>query len=213
MTLDEMVTQVAQRLNLTSTAALARIAKDIQECYGTVLGAVGMPTSSRGVVHSDTEASNQYLTFYSVQKLLSVFKVAGQPLWEKSFDEMRLLTPGSGSPNGYAISTIADNSVTIFFDNVPSAIETVYADALLDLSALQGGDSPAFPNLYHDMLVHGAMEIELNKMEKPDLADREGAKFQGMLGDLRYFIAKSAYLSRWQGKTGGWNGSMSWLGY
>lgn len=213
MTLDEMVTQVAQRLNLTSTAALARIADDLKTRYSEVLGSIGMTPSSQGVVTAATVIGNRYVTFWGCQKILSVFNSDNQVLGQRMFDELRNTTPGSGSPDVYAVATVSDDSTTIFLNNTPAAVETLSADAVVDASVLVGGSSPAFPALYHDLLVQGAVADELLKMEKQSLAEEAERKFEKRLSELRYFLAKSAYLQQFQGKTGGWPGSSGWLGY
>ncbi len=71
-----------------------------------------------------------------------------------------------------------------------------------DLAVLGASDTPTFPEQFHDILVYGAMAIELDKMEKPDRQAAAEARFQGRLSELRFFIATSAYLTIYQGKTG-----------
>lgn len=204
MTLTEIVAQVAQRMNLTSDAALARIADDVRERYRWVLGTIGLATASRDVVVANTVVGSRYLVFENTIKVLAVFDNTGRTLPELTFDELRNRIALSGTPQSYALDVMDTSSVTLFLDSVPTAIEAFSADALVDTTALTGSDEPAFPNLYHDLLVYGARAIELRKMEKTDLADEAEREFQTRLSDLRMFIAKSAYLDIYQGKRSGY---------
>jgi len=210
VTLDQIVGQVASRLNLTSGEALARIAEDVREKYRDVLGTVGLATSTRGTVTGATVIGNQYVTFYDLQKIMAVFDSNSQVLAERTFDEIRNAIPGSGSPSIYAIANSDSSSCTVFLNNIPTAVETLTADALVDASiTLTGSAQPKFPSIYHDILVHGAMAIELMKMEKPSLAEAEEGKYQQRVSDLRYFLAKSAYLDIYQNRTG-WPWNLGW---
>ncbi len=201
MTRDQIVTEVAQRLNLTSPAALARIADDVNERYNWLLGTVGLATSSRGVVTANSVIGYRYVTFYNAQKLLSVFNAQGITLIEVSFDELRNAVLSSDPPQKYAVSTMGPTFVTIFLDCVPASIYTLSADALVDAATLGATDVPAFPQVYHDILVYGAKAVELRKMGMESLADEAEAMFERRLSELRYFIAMSAYREIYQGKT------------
>ncbi len=206
MTLDEIVNTIASRLNLTSQTALARIADSVRERYRVVLGAVGLNTSTQGVVTANTAVAYRYVTFNGIQKVLGVFNSDPQPrvLQERTFTQLRNAIDRDGSPQQYAIAGTSNNTVTIFLDSTPTAIETLSADALVDAANLTGGDSPIFNDLYHDILVTGGRATELEKMEKLALADRAEQQFQVRLSELRYFLATSAYLDITQG--GGSNG-------
>jgi hypothetical protein len=69
---------------------------------------------------------------------------------------------------------------------------------------------PAFAEDYHDILVYGPLGLEYNRMEKPDMGriynfedERRPGLFQVRASQLRYYIAKSAYLDIYQARTGG----------
>jgi hypothetical protein len=189
-----------ERLNLTSAAASARIEREINERYRWVLSAVGMLTSSRGIVTADTVIGNRYVQFDLIQKLLSVFNEDGQTLGQVTFDELRNRQVLSDPPREYAIAAVEDDAVTIYLDCEPATVYTLSADVMLGLPELGDTDTPEFPTLFHDILVYGVKAIELRKMEKPDLADEAEAMFQSRLSELRYFNAKSIYLDIYQGR-------------
>ena len=75
------------------------------------------------------------------------------------------------------------------------------ADVEVNLATLSGVGVPAFAESFHDLLVYGAVAIELEKMEKYELAKAQEARCEGRISELRMFIAKSAYRTMWQGKT------------
>jgi hypothetical protein len=202
MTRTQIVAQVAGRLNLTSPTALARIEDDVKERYGYVLTSVGLVSGSHTTISANTVVGNRYITFPGAQKVLSVFDSNANVLNELTFDEMRNFTVQTDPPQHYAIATIGATSVTLFLDTVPATIYTLSADVEADVAALGPADAPSFPEKFHDILVHGAMAVELDKMEKADRAAAAEARFNGRLAELRYFIAVSAYKDIHQGKTG-----------
>jgi hypothetical protein len=205
MTLESIVELIAQRLNLTSSTALARIADSVNERYAMVLGAVGLQVSTQGTVNANTAVDYRYVVFEGLEKLLGVYKdAAPRVLEERTFTQLRNSIERSGSPQQYAITNVTSDTVTIFLDSTPSAVETLFADALINQAPLGPGDGPQFPGIYHDILVIGGMATELEKMEKIELADRAEKRFQIRLSELRYFLATSAYLDIVQG--GGSNG-------
>lgn len=206
MTRTEMVTIVAARLNLTSATALARIADSVNEKYAEVLTAVGLPTSTRDTVSANTTIGDRFVTFDGVQRVRAVFDPNGAPgttLVELTPDEMRNRPPrDTDPPLAYAVTTVDATSVTIWLDCTPATVYALSADVDADLSSLDADTAPVFPEKFHYMLIHGAAGLELLKMEKEDLADREEAAFQRRLGELRLFLAASAYKDIHQGKTG-----------
>lgn len=200
-----------QRLNLTSTDAETRIKDEVNEVYREFVSSMGMDTSIRGVTTATTTADSRYVTFGAedrVIKLLSVFlpsAVAAPPysvLTSCTFDELRNTSPGTWPPTRYAISRMGADTVEIFLDcTAPADAQTLHADCLLASDTMDDGDSPTFPENFHDMLVHGVMAIELDKMEKGERANAAQSKFEKRSADLRMFIAKDAYIAIHQGKT------------
>ena len=204
MTRDQIVAIVAQRLNLTSATALARVAESVNEKYAEVLSGVGMQTSTRRTVTAQTTIGSRYLTFASVMKVYSVFDPNGTgiPFAELTVDELRNRPVRTDPPQAYAIQTVDATSVTIWLDCTPATVYSLSADVEFNLALLGASDEPAFPQKFHYMLVHGARGIELDKMEKIDLASKAEAKFQTLLSGLRYHLAISGYKDIHQGKMG-----------
>lgn len=207
MTFTDIQTEIADRLNLTSAAALARIGRSINERYRWLASSIGFDTIERRTASASTVIGDRSLTFgpapTKVQKLLSVFNPAFTPpqiLNQVDFDELRNQSIGTDPPSQYAIQLMGADSVTIFLDSIPATIFSLSADVMSNLATLSGVQVPAFAEDFHDILVYGGMATELDKMEKYDLSAKKEAQFEGRLSDLRMFIAKSAYLDIIQGK-------------
>ncbi len=208
MNFTELVTEVLERLNLSSTDATARIGRVVNERYRWLASSIGMETTVRGTATANTVVGNRSLTFgpkpIGVEKLFAVYDATTTPftvLDELSFDEMRNRQVGTDPPQRYAIQLMAATSVTILLDCTPATIYTLTADVETTLATLSGLNVPAFPESYHDALIYGAMATELEKMEKYDLAKAQEKRFEERASQLRLFIAKSAYLDFYQGKT------------
>lgn len=119
---------------------------------------------------------------------------------ELSFDEMRNNIISTQPPQNYAVSRMGANSVTIYLDCAPTTVFILSADVLESTTTLSGTNEPVFDENYHDILVHGGKVPELLKMEKADLSNGAEEDYQRRLADLRFFIAKSAYMDIFPGK-------------
>ncbi len=204
MTFTDIQTEVADRLNLTSSAALARIGRSINERYKWLASAIGFSTIETQTISANTVIGNQTIVF-TCEKILTVFNPAFTPvqvLAEALFTELRDEIPGTDPPQRYAIKLAGASTVTLFLDCIPATIYALSADALVNLATLSGTQIPAFPEDYHNILVYGAMATELEKMEKYDLAARQENRFETRVSDLRYYQMKSAWLDIYQGKSG-----------
>ena len=203
MTFAEIQSKVADRLNLTSTQALTRIADSINERYRWMASTVGgIATIERQTITANTTIGNQSLVF-QCEKVLAVFNTAFIPpfvLGKVSFDELRNEILDSDPPQRYADQLQGANTCTIFLDVIPKTVYTLSADALVNLATLSGTMVPAFPQDFHDLLVVGAMATELDKMEKYDLSDKKEAQFEKRLSEYRLYLASSSYMDIIQGK-------------
>jgi len=202
MNFTEIRDKVADRLNLTSTQALARIADSINERYRRLAASVGVNTIQRGEVTANTTIGNRSLVF-QCEKVVSVFNNAFIPpivLGEDSFVELRHETLNADPPQRSAIQLTGASTVTILLDVKPATVYTLNADCYVNLSTLSGTMVPAFTQDYHDILVYGAMATELDKMEKYDLSDKKEKQYETRLSEYRLYIASSAYMDIIQGK-------------
>jgi hypothetical protein len=203
MTFSDIQAEIADRLNLTSVPALARIGRSINERYKWIVSSCGLITASRGVTTATATIGSRSLVFQA-EKVLSVFNPAFTPpfvLTERTFDELRNSIIGSDPPIEYAIQQMSGSTVTVFLGSVPATSFALNADTETNQMTLSGTMVPGFAEDFHDILVYGGMSTELEKMEKYDLADRQEQRYAQRLSDLRFFIAKSAYLDIYQGKT------------
>jgi hypothetical protein len=202
---------VAERLNLTSPAALARIGREINDRYRMVASSIGMQTTARSTATATTTIGNRALTFgptpVAIEKVYVVYDPSASPprvLEPVTFDEMavhRVL--GTDPPHAWAVQSAGPSSVTIRLDVIPAAAYPLTADVLANVSALSGSMVPNFAESFHDLLMYGAMATELEKMEKYEMAKKQEAFFRERISDLRFFLAKNAFQTFYQGKTNG----------
>lgn len=209
MTFDEIVAEVADRLNLTSTEAIARIGRSVNERYGWLCTSMGLQTSCQDVARASTVSGSNLLTFgpqpLKVLKVNSVFNEDNPKpnlLTEQTLDVLRNMTEGTDPASNYAIYLMKADRVTVMLDSTASSVYELAADVIADKSTLSGGDVPTFAAAYHNCLVYGAMATELDKSEKPELAQVQENRYDVRCSELRLFIAKSAYKDIYQGKTG-----------
>lgn len=207
MTFTEIRDKVADRCNLSSPTALTRIGDSINEKYKKVATSIGLQTTSRGVATAATVIGNRLLTFgpapVKVQKIYAIYDAASPlpPLRNISFEEMRQRRVGSGKAKAYAVAAMSSDSVTVVFDNTPSAIMTWTADVEVNVTTLSGVQVPAFAESFHDILLYAAMAIELEKMEKYEAAKALEKRSEDRLSELRLFIAEEGYAEMYAGKT------------
>ena len=193
---------VAGRLNLTSTTALSRILDSINERHRKVCSDLGVETVVLQTITATTTIGNRSLVF-AAEKLFSVFNAAFTPpmvLDEETFDYLRNAPVSTDPPQEYAIQIQGASTVTIFLGSIPATQYVLSADAEVSTVALNIGDTPLFAADYHDILTYWAMGIELDKLEKYDMAAKQEALSNDRLAELRFFLAKSQYKTIYQGK-------------
>lgn len=207
MTFTEIVDEICDRLNLTSTTATARVGRLVNICYRQITSSIGLNTARRTEVQADATIGSQLLTFSGIEKVISVIdKSSGSNrfLDEVTVDELdRSPIADSDTPTKYAIYRTNAATVQIKLNVVPQTAFTLYAPGIVETATLSGTQEPAFPESYHDILVSGVLAEEYMKLEKGSLSRREQMKFEDRLGDLRIFIAKSPQQDIYQGKLAG----------
>lgn len=214
-TFDEMVANVMDELNLTSTDAQTRVGKRINERYRQVISAIGLDTSKRTDLQLEVDPADSdfddlpLLQIDGIEKVLRIQLYTGPDsrpilLDELTYDEITGMTLLTGSPRAYAIYRMGSGSVTIRLDSdPPDSVDpfTLLIEGLELTDELADDSEPAFSSDYHKLLEEGAKADERKKMEKFEMAAEHEAKFEQRLSDLKMFIAKSSYLDRFQGKT------------
>jgi hypothetical protein len=202
MTFVQLQNRVMERLNLTSTEARTRIKAELNDRYREVQSAVNLARTRRGVKSFNTVSGNANVTVSGVAKLLNVYDpvILKRPLDEATPDQIRVLDAAgvtSGPPRLYAVQVHSADEITLLLWPKPASVSGLKSDAILagtDMSA--DADEPSFPEDYHDILVHGVLADEYAKIDKLRPAgDKEEAKFEKRLGELRYFIISSGYLN------------------
>lgn len=208
MLFSEIVAEVCDSLNLTSTAATTRVGKYVNRRYRRVLSAIGLDTARREIVDqvvdpvTSPELPDVEIDVVKIIRVqLLIDGVRPKLLDEVSYDEITERAPGDATPTAWAVKIMDASTVTITLDNFPSIDNfTLRIEGYVNLSDLSGSNVPSFSADYHDILVEGAKADELRKMEKYDMANVSEGLYESKLSDLRLFIATSAYKDQQQGK-------------
>lgn len=210
MTADEIIAHALDALNLSSPEATLRIGRTLNVRYKRVTSAIGLITSRRAPLTKVATIGSSDFTFSGVEHLDIVYRKVGTrnyTLKEVTYDEVLAMLPRAEPPRHYAVKTVAAQTITITTDCVPTTAFTLYASGLAILPTLSGIASPAFPESYHDVLIHGILADEYRKLEKEPYAQAAERDYENRLSDLKMFLAKSAYLDNYAGKHGpldGW---------
>lgn len=219
MTFTELVTEVLARTRQTSTEAQTRIGREVNDRNRRITSSIGLQTARRGEVSTPTVAADPSVVF-AVEKIIDVYLDATgsrRVLGERTFDSWRSINtnvPASGIPQTYAISRMNPGTVEIVLDPVPDGVYTLRCDGLIPSTTLSGTDEPPFAVDFHDVVMHGALADEWTQLKQGDLARAAESLYQERLSELRMFIAKSAYLSIFQGgQPGGWMQGPYWPAY
>jgi len=209
LTFDELVSDVMERLNLTSLDARERVGRRVNTRYRRLVSSIGLQTSQR-VMGTLTINPALYpdlpdLTLTDMEK---VWRIRLNPatggirvLTEVSFDEIDNVPTVRAIPRSWAVKTMGPAEVTITFDAYPTDPFTITVEGYDRVFDLEGSQEPFFPEDFHDALIEGVMSDELRKMEKAGLAKIAEDNYAQRVSDLRFFITKSGYRDLFQGKT------------
>jgi hypothetical protein len=203
MTVNEMVEYIAEDLGTPGADTKMRIAHALNLRYKQVTSAIGMSPTRREELNATAVIGDRFMTFTGAEKLDVVFRKIGTKnivITEVTDDEMLKLPVRTEPPTNFSIFSTAPANVTIQLDCTPTTQFILYAHVLGDATTLTGNDQPAFPESYHDLLIHGVKADEYRRREKMQLAKEAELAFQQRLSDLRMFLAKSAYLDIYRGK-------------
>ena len=206
MTFDEIVTEVKERLDLTSTEATARIGRLTNDKYKEITADVGLATTRRTTVSTLAVAGTSTLIFTGIEKIINVVdrtSTKHKVLDEVTMEELReeATFPTSNKPRRFAVQSTTATTVTILMDVVPSgAAFTLYADGYANMSTLSGTNVPVFAESYHNVIIWAVLGDEYRRLMRMDLARDADEKYKDRLGKLRLFIASKAYLDLYQNK-------------
>lgn len=197
MTFDEIVTEVKDRLNLTSSDATTRIGRAVNVMYRRVTSGLGLQVARRitGVIGT-TSIGVQKFTFTGIEKIERILDTRSgstKEIDERTFEEIRVINPSSSdTPHMWAVEKMGPSSVTVRLDVLPQTAFQLLADGLETAATLSGSQVPNFNQDFHDVLVEGVIADELRKQEKPVLARIAQDTYDKRLSELRFFIVKSA---------------------
>jgi hypothetical protein len=189
------------RTNLTSTTARTRVKEFINERLRRIATSTNCGRLRMGTVSINTVADNNAITTTGLVHIKAVtIPLENAILDERTVEQLRTYDPDvseNGVPRFYAVRKINATTLELMLYPEPDAIYAVSIDGILtgtDLSA--DGDVAGLPEDFHDVLIFGALADEY-----PHLSDTENSlifegKYEARLKDLRYFLAKSAWLRR-----------------
>lgn len=207
MTFAETVTEIMDRLNLTSSEATTRVGRLVNRYYKRVTTAVGINPAVRQslTASANTTIGSAEITFTSMEKITRVWYLGSSSekvfLDEVSLDELREEDPvSSDTPSRWATKTLGATSVVLLLDTLAATTHAIKADGYGIVSTLSGSTAPAFPESFHDILVEGVLQDEYKKLEKGPLATASKREYEERLSDLRMWVAKSKYQLIQQGQ-------------
>lgn len=203
MTFTEIVSDICDRLNYTSTDATTRVGKAVNRKYKEITSSIGLVTARRTEVQKAATLGVSTLIFTGIEKIITVIdKSSGtnRILQERTYEYMLDKAPAtSDSPQEYAIVNMGASTTSILMDVTPQTAFVLYAEGHATAGTLSGTQEPAFSESFHDVLIEGVLVDEYRKLEKPDYMKASKAIFDQRMGELRLWIAKSAWLDIYQG--------------
>jgi hypothetical protein len=189
------------RTNLTTTAARDRIKAYVNERLRRVATSTNVGRVRFGSVSINTVANVNTITSTGLVKIVTAsIPAENQILDERTTDQLRSYDTDvsqNGVPRFFAVKAVNATTLTVQLYPEPDAIYAVVLEGILtgtDLSA--DADVPGLPEDFHDVLIFGALADELPHLQRTDEAAYYEDKFEKRLSDLKYYLAKSAYLRR-----------------
>lgn len=202
MTFEQLQDAVMDRLNLTSVEARTRIKAALNLRYREVQSTLNLARTRRGLVTVSTVSGQATVTQSGVAKILGLYDgdVRHAVLEEIALPTLFQLSAVDdtvGTPVRYAIDQHLADVVVLRFYPRPNAAIALDGDALLaGTDMADDDDEPTIPVDFHDILMQGVLADEYMKVEKTRPAGLAcEAKFEKRLGELRYFLVKSSYLT------------------
>jgi hypothetical protein len=195
---------VMSRLNYSSADARDLVKEWLNQRYREVTSSTNLSRTRRGVATMTTVVGNRLVSASGIAKVMGVVDplILRRPLLEVTVEQIRAFDAAEqvvGAPTHYAILRHQNDTVTLTLFPTPTSVSNLAVDALLaGTDMVVDSDEPSFPVDFHDVLIHGAMADALTKLEKEKLALKAEMKFEKRAAELRYFLMKSAYLSRTQ---------------
>lgn len=206
MSKSEIIDEIMNRLNLTSTTARVRIGTIFNRYYLRVTTAIGMSQITRREfdVEGVTEIASPEVEFSLLEKITRVYFLndSGEKviLDEVTIDELRDENiPSGDNPSRWAIKSIGAESCIIYLDQIPESEYSLFADGYIKGSLLDDDQEPVFPESFQDVLVEGPLIDEYKKLKEWDGAKSSKLEYEQRLSDLKHWAGKTAYLKVRQG--------------
>ncbi|HMJ86914.1 MAG TPA: hypothetical protein VK504_27235 [Vicinamibacterales bacterium] len=214
MTFLELQDRIMDRLNLSTDEARARIKNFINERVRNIQTSCNMARVRRGTITITTTNGVETLPalvddddpdLVIIKPLTAKIPLSPggfPPLSEITLDAIRRSPEASPArPHTYAVTGFGASGCALRLYPTPDdAYEILIDGLLLGVDLVDDDDVPAMPEDFHDAILFGALADEYDHFDKAPLAAKQEKKFEKRVGELRYFIAKSTYLERVQGR-------------
>jgi hypothetical protein len=203
LTFQEIATDILDTLNLTSDEAATRVLRTLHRKYKEVTSAIGLIPSRRTRVSQAATIGNRDITFASIEKIDSVFRIVGTKVYrldEITNEEMLEKSLVSEPATKFCIRSMTGTSVTVRVNVTPTTTFTLYAEGLTVQGRIAPDDTPAFPESFHDILIYGVLAEEYRRKEQKEFFLSAKSDYDTRLSDLKFFIAKTAYMTVYEGK-------------
>jgi hypothetical protein len=198
MTKSEIVTEILDRLELTGTAATARVGRSVNRHHRKVTADLGLQVTRRGTVTANTVIATNTITFTGIEKIeFLIDDSAGEYriLKETTYDELRrVVAPAEADPGAWAVMNQGATTVKARLDVTCTDVRALTADGLIVVTDLGDNDEPSFSESFHDYLIERVLQDEYLKQEKPELSVLARDEAAKILSALRFHIAKSSHL-------------------
>lgn len=201
MTFKQIQDRVLARTNLTTTVARTRVKEFINERLRRVATSVNVGRVRAGSVSVNTVANNNAITTTGLVHIKAItIPAQNMMLDERTVEQLRTYDPDiseNGIPRYYAVRKVNATTLELMLYPEPDAIYAVTIDGILtgtDLTA--DGDIAGLPEDFHDILIYGALADEYPHLKDTDMSVYFETKFDERVKDLRYYMAKSAWLRR-----------------
>lgn len=205
MTFTEIVTEIMDRANLSSSTATTRVGRRVNSHYKRVTAELGIaPVTRRTSVTQAATVASPSITFSNIEQVERVIDATTTPdtiLEEVSFDEIRQVEPASSDTvTKFAREALGSTSVTLRFDVKFATTKNITAEGYGKKATLSGTDVPAFPETFHDILVESVLYEEYKKLEDMKSATDSKEEAKRILSQLKLWVATSAYRANRQGR-------------
>lgn len=203
MTFNEIVADVADRMNISSPTSIDRIGLHVNRRYRRLRTSLGMTDVARTTKPYAMVTGSASQVIHGLERVISVSDLAQTPVRlidQVTFEEMLAVVSRTDRALQWAVEAVSARQVTLKFDTTFAAATSMQIEGEPVATTLSDDLEPSFPESFHDILVFGAIADELRKMEKVVLARDAETDYERVLSELRLKMATTSWKDIVQGK-------------